>query len=117
MVRRSNSQRSFRYKQAAIPLNDCSALQMRFPELHHDNAVKHCKKLRTNTKYRQEERSALLAGLVPILELKRECTALNIKTLLWFGSKNSIPAGQILLKLCAQHKKYLLESSERAEAQ
>lgn len=98
-------------------LEDYSALQMSYPELHHDNAVKHCGKLRTNTKYRQEERSALLAGLVPILELKRECTALNIKTLLWSGSKNSIPAGQILLRLCAQQNKCVLESSERAEAQ
>ena len=62
-------------------------------DLSHD-AVKHCGKLRTNTKYRQEEGSALLAGIVPILELKKECSALDIRTLLWSGSPNALPAGQ-----------------------
>ena len=57
------------------------------------DAVKHCGKLRTNTKYRQEKHSALLAGIVPILELKSECSTLDIRTLLWSGSPSAIPTG------------------------
>ena len=56
-------------------------------------AVKHCSKLRTNSKYRQEEQAALLPGVIPILELRRDIPDLPIKTLLWSGAHNIIPEG------------------------
>lgn len=55
--------------------------------------VKRCTKLRTSGRFREQEGSVLVVGQTPISELSHEVPNLNLKTLLWAGKEEDMPAG------------------------
>ena len=56
-------------------------------------------KLRTSSRDRWEEDSAMLTGITPIMELKEELPNLDIKTLFWCGPQTTVPPGHHLIHM------------------
>lgn len=62
------------------------------------SVVKHCVKIRSDSKYRREYNTAIVTGLIPIKELSSQVPDLRIQTLFWEGSQHTAFSG-ILEKL------------------
>ena len=62
------------------------------------SVVKHCVKIRSDSKYRRKHNTAIVTGLIPIKELTSQVPELRIQTLFWEGSQHASFSG-ILKKL------------------
>ena len=62
------------------------------------SVVKHCVKIRSDSKYRRKYNTAIVTGLIPIKELTSQVPDLRIQTLFWEGSQHTAFSG-ILKKL------------------